>query len=131
MEYHHFSHKVMQNPKVLEARVAVIGLNHVNHLLPMATAQVLMVAAPALLGVRPKVAPILPAMGYIWDIYIYIMYYIWDINEGHMEYVGYMACMRGMYDISMDMRHMGFGICGIYGYIYICMGYQTWDASVA
>ena len=79
MEYHHFSHKVMQNPKVLEARVAVIGLNHVNHLLPMATAQVLMVAAPALLGVRPKVAPILPAMGYIWDIYIYTLCIIYGI----------------------------------------------------
>ena len=83
MEYHHFSHKVMQNPKVLEARVAVIGLNHVNHLLPMATAQVLMVAAPALLGVRPKVAPILPAMGYtlciIYGILMKDTWNMWDI----------------------------------------------------
>lgn len=47
----------------------------------MATAHVLMVAAPALLGVRPKVTPILPAMGYmgymayIWCIYVHIYIY--------------------------------------------------------
>ena len=44
---------------VLEACVAVVGLHHMDHFLPMAAATVLMRAAPSLLGMGPQMTPIL------------------------------------------------------------------------
>mmetsp|Transcript_33389 Transcript_33389/g.71938 ORF Transcript_33389/g.71938 Transcript_33389/m.71938 type:complete len:574 (-) Transcript_33389:502-2223(-) len=79
---------------VLEARVAVIGLHHMDHLLPMAAAHVLMVAAPALLGVRPKVTPILQAVVAVVGLIdhsvplgVILGHHMWWRRHGHLHEV--------------------------------------------